>query len=97
MRMLMKVSIPIEAGNKAVKDGTISKIIGDTMERLHPEAAYFGPDEGKRTAYFFFDMKDSSQIPSAAEPFFMGLNAEIELTPVMNAEDLKTGLAALKR
>jgi hypothetical protein len=37
-------------------------------------------------------MKDSSQIPPIAEPLFAALGAEIELVPVMNAEDLRKGL-----
>jgi hypothetical protein len=31
-------------------------------------------------------------IPSAAEPFFMNLNASIDLSPVMNLEDMKVGV-----
>ena len=41
MRMMMKVTIPTEHGNKAVKDGTIGKIIGQWSEQHKPEAAYF--------------------------------------------------------
>jgi hypothetical protein len=45
-----------------------------------------------------FDMKDASSIPVVAEPFFMGLNADVQFTPVMNADDLKAGLEkAMKR
>jgi len=31
-------------------------------------------------------------IPTAAEPFFMNLNASIELNPAMNLEDMKVGV-----
>lgn len=41
---------------------------------------------------------DPTMIPSAAEPFFMNLDAAIELTPAMNLEDMKQGVAkAMKR
>ncbi len=43
-----------------------------------------------------FDLKDSSDLPRIAEPFFMGLNATVEFTPVMNADDLKAGLGKMK-
>src|SRR4051794_9385723 len=33
--------------------------------------------------------------PGIAEPLFVGLHAEIELVPVMNADDLKKGLGAV--
>jgi hypothetical protein len=92
MRMLMKVSIPVEVGNKAVADGSLPKTMMQFMERMKPEAAYFGPQDGNRTAYFVFDLQDPTAIPSAAEPFFMNLNASIEITPVMNLADMKTGV-----
>ena len=96
MRMMIRVSIPSEAGNKAVKDGTIGKILGQWTEENRPEAAYFTADQGQRTAFFFVDLKDVSQIPSLAEPFFIGLNAKVEFLPAMNAQDLKAGLEKVK-
>lgn len=96
MRMMLKVSIPVEAGNKAIKDGSLAQAIQRTTERLKPEASYFVTSEGDRTALFFFDMNDASEIPAIAEPLFLGLNASLTLSPVMNADDLQKGLAALK-
>ena len=93
MRMMLKVVIPVEAGNKANKDGSLARAMQGAAERLKPEAAYFLPDDGKRTALFFFNMQDASQIPGIAEPLFMGLNASLTLSPVMNADDLQKGLA----
>ena len=40
----------------------------------------------------FFDMRNSSDIPSIVEPLFMGIDVEVELLPVMNADDLRKGL-----
>jgi hypothetical protein len=98
MRMMLKVSIPVEAGNKGVKDGILPKTVGAFVDQMKPEACYFLPDGGKRTALFFFDLKDPSAIPTAVEPFFMSLNASIELTPAMNLDDMKAGVeAAMKR
>ena len=37
-------------------------------------------------------MHDSSDIPAIVEPLFMGLDAEVELLPVMNTDDLRKGL-----
>lgn len=96
MRMMLKVSIPVEAGNKAIKDGSLPKTMMGFVESMKPEACYFGPDGGKRTAFFVFDMKDTTMIPTVAERFFEDLNAAIDLTPVMNLDDLKAGLGKLK-
>ena len=97
MRMMMRAHIPVESGNKAIQDGTIKKTIEETMNQLQPEAAYFLAENGKRTAYFFFDMQDSSQIPPAGEPLFLNMNAEIDLIPVMTADELGKGLEDLAK
>ncbi len=65
------------------------------MESLKPEAVYFTPAGGKRSALVFFDLADSSDIPTISEPFFQKFNASVEFAPVMNAEDLQAGLAKL--
>jgi hypothetical protein len=95
MRAMMKVTVPVEHGNKAILDGTLPRVIQETVERIKPEAAYFTLEGGKRTAFFFFDLTDPSQLPQIGEPLFMGLGAGIEVTPVMTAQDLQKGLAGL--
>jgi hypothetical protein len=42
----------------------------------------------------FFDLAEPSQIIEVVEPFFLKLNADTELVPVMNGDDLRKGLAA---
>jgi hypothetical protein len=96
MRMLMKAQIPTQDGNRAIKDGTLPEIIRKTLEAVQAEAAYFTTIDGQRTMLVVFDMKASSDMPRIAEPLFMGLNAAVELTPCMNAEDLKGGLSTIK-
>lgn len=92
MRMVLKVSIPVEAGNAAIKSGLLQKTMEATMEKLKPEAAYFFAQNGQRTAFIFFDMDDSSRLPVIAEPLFMAFNASVELCPAMNADDLRKGI-----
>ena len=62
------------------------------MNELKPETAYFYPEGGKRAALFVFDLKDPSYIVTVAERFFNELDAEVFLTPVMNAQELRTGM-----
>ena len=91
MRMLLKISMPVEKGNEAAKSGALQRTIQSTMEALKPEAAYFYPEDGKRTALMVFEMSGSWQLPAMVEPLFQNLGAAIQVTPVMNGEDLQRG------
>ncbi len=88
MRMLLKASIPVEAGNATIKSGSLGSKIESILAEQKPEAAYFTLDNGMRTGFIFLDIQDSSQLPAILEPWFLAFNASIELTPVMNGEDL---------
>jgi hypothetical protein len=88
--MLLRVSIPVETGNAAIKAGTLSSTISKIVADLKPEAAYFmADDNGQRSGSIVFDMKDTSQIPSIAEPWFLAFNAKISMRPVMSPQDLE--------
>lgn len=95
MGMMLDVTIPVEAGNAAIKSGGLPKTISAVRDQLHPEAAYFYPAKGKRHCIMVFDLKDQSPIPSVAERLFEELKAEINLVPVMDFDDLQKGLAQL--
>jgi hypothetical protein len=91
MRMLLRVSIPVDTGNAAAKAGTLGSSVEKMVAELKPEAAYFyADDDGRRSGSIVFDMKDSSQIPSIVEPWFLTFNATVSLRPVMNPQDLAT-------
>ena len=92
MRMMLRFLVPVEKGNAAYKDGSLAATVQALMQDLQPEAAYFLPQNGKRSGIIVFDMADPAQIPPIAERLFTNLHAEIELTPVMNIDDLKKGL-----
>jgi hypothetical protein len=96
--MMLQMSIPVEAGNAAVLNGTLGATLQKLIADLKPEASYFVANEnGERSGFLVFDMKESSQIPAIAEPLFLGLHARIKLMPVMNGEDLAKGLGALHK
>jgi hypothetical protein len=89
MRFLLKVSIPVEAGNEAARKGRLGETIAAILAEQKPEAVYFLDQNGQRTAFIFFEMQDASQIPAVAEPWFLAFNASLELHPVMIPDDLK--------
>jgi hypothetical protein len=87
--MLLRVSIPVEAGNAAAKAGTLGSIVEKILADLKPEAAYFfADDDGQRSASIVFDMKDPSEIPGIAEPWFLAFHARVSLRPIMTPQDL---------
>ena len=92
---MAKISMTVEAGNQAIKDGSIGPIMQRAAERWKPEAMYFTTFDGRRTAFMVFDLPDASDLPPFAEPFFRALNADVQLAPVMNADDLQKGLSQL--
>lgn len=98
MRTLLRVTMDdVEAANKAIQDGSLPMIIKTTMEKLKPEASYFHTNNGNRSCFMVFDLKDPSEIPVISEPFFTKLKARVEYCPVMNAEELQKGLEAWRR
>ena len=92
MRMMMRVCLPVQASNKAIKDGSLATTMGQFVEKYKPEAAHFTTFNGRRTAFFTFNLDKVSDMPSIAEPFFVGLDAEVDLSPAMNLQELKEGL-----
>ena len=93
MRFLFKISIPVEAGNAAAKDGF--KAMQSILEQQKPEAAYFVAENGKRTAILIINMESASEIPALAEPWLLALNAAIEVSPVMIPADLQKAAPAI--
>src|SRR5262249_8424230 len=98
MRMMLQFSIPVDAGNAAARKGAFGAPFQKIFKELMPEAAYFmATANGERGGFIVFDLKDASQIPAAAEPFFLTYNAKVNLFPVMNAQDLAAGMPGIER
>jgi hypothetical protein len=93
--MMMKVKMDTEKGNEAIKNGRLPELVQGLLEKVHPESAYFGLEDGKRCGYVIFDMTDQAMMPVIGESLFMELGAQIALTPVMTGEDLAKGLSMM--
>jgi hypothetical protein len=92
----MEFSLPLEKFNAAVLDGSAGEKMGRILAELKPEAAYFTAVDGKRGGYLIVDLKNASEIPKYAEPWFLYFDATVEFHPAMTPEDLqKSGLDKL--
>jgi len=90
-----KFALPVESSNDAIRNDKLQKVFQQLADDLKPEAGYFFPSAGERGGFFVVDTRESSQVAEIAERFFFGLNAKIQMTPVMNADDLQKALAIM--
>lgn len=97
MRVLMKVSLPVETANAFARKGKLGETIGSILQEIKPECAYFGDADGKRTGFLVVNIEGMHKIPAIAEPWFLAFNASVQLTPVMTAEDLAKAGADMDR
>ena len=97
MRCMLKVSIPTEIGNERVIDGSFGRTIESILNDIKPEAAYFAEEQGARTGFIFCNVKDESEIPAIAEPWFLAFGARVEFHPAMTLVDLKKASPGFER
>ena len=83
--------MPNEPFNSMVRDGSGGTKIKRILEDLKPEAVYFSAYGGQRGAIMIVDLKDASEIPRYAEPFFLTFGAKVEFHIAMTPDDLERG------
>jgi hypothetical protein len=96
MRVLVRAMIPTTAGNKVLKDPNFMKNLEDYIHKFNCEAAYFFPLNGNRTMAFVLDLPSQDMLPAVAEPLFQNFEANVEVHPAMNLDDLKKGISNMQ-
>jgi hypothetical protein len=97
MRFMFEFRVPTQSGNDAVRSGKIGKVLTKLGEEFKPEAMYFYPAEGMRAGCIFIQSDDPAVCVAVGERLWFGLQAQVKVTPVMNAEELGKGLADLPK
>jgi len=97
MRILIQFSIPVTAGNEAIRSGKIQKFFEKVTEDLKPEAMYFFPADGDRAGFMVINTDNPSVGAAVGERFWLGIQAKVKLIPCMSGEDLAKGLAEMPR
>ena len=95
MRMLLRIKIPVEHGNRAARDGSMAKAFESIFDKLKPEAAYFSMEDGLRAAYIFYDIDAEYKFLEIHEPLFAAMGAAIYEQPALNWDDMKRGFKDL--
>ena len=88
MRFMLNITLPLEPFNSLVRNGTSGETIQKILEAIKPEAVYFTEQDGHRGAIIIVNVKNASEIPSIAEPFFLKFNADCKIRIVMSPEEL---------
>lgn len=96
MRFLITFSFPSETGNKKIAQPEFGAQFGALFKEIGAEAAYLCPVGGQRGGYVVVNFTDASMIGSIAEKFWLWLNADIEITPVMVPDDLVKAMPEIK-
>lgn len=97
MRFMVEFSIPTQHGNDVVRSGRIEKVFRKLGEEFKPEAMYFYPAEGVRGGCLFVQSDDPALCVAIGERLWFGLQAQVKVNPVMNAEELGKGLSGLNK
>ena len=79
-----------------VKDPNFLKSIEDYTKKFNCEAAYFTEVNGNRTMVLVLDLPSTDMIPAIAEPLFQGYDANVEIHPAMNLDDLKKAISSMQ-
>lgn len=92
----MLVQMPLEPFNSAVRDGSAGPKIKRILEAIQPETIFFTERNGRRGCVLTVQLKDPSDLPRLAEPWFLTLDAEVERRIAMTPEELgRAGLEGL--
>ena len=89
VRMLFKAVIPTAAGKPDLKDGSLTNKPNYILKETKPEAIYFF---GRSLAHMFdvvLGMEDSSHLTVTIEPWFLLMDVQVTVVPVLYGEDFQ--------
>ncbi|KIF03686.1 hypothetical protein PL81_22790 [Streptomyces sp. RSD-27] len=96
MRVMLRARLDTAAANEGIKTGALVQAMRKFMDRVRPEAAYFGLHEGVRACWIVFDVQDSAQVPLLTWDLFSRFHAEVEIGPVTTGEELAEILSEVR-
>jgi hypothetical protein len=91
VRVLFKITFPVERFNELARKGAAGQKLGAILEATKPEAVYFTGAQSGRGAVAVYDLADGSQVPAVAEPWFLTFDAHIEYSVAISGEEMAKG------
>ena len=96
MRMLLKAELDLTKTNELMVSGKMGDVVESILGGLKAEAVYFIAENGQRTVLAIVDVKDQTELPAIAEPFFHAFHADISLTPAFTPDEMPKALGAIE-
>jgi hypothetical protein len=97
MKFLIEIRLPTTIANEKLKSGQLLKELPSFLKEANPEMLYYGISGGKRSQFMVVDIKSPEKIPEIIEPFWLTMEAEIYLTPVMGQDEFQKAGDGIQR
>jgi len=94
LRVLLKMKLSGARSTDAIRGGQMRPLMRQFVEHTSPEGIWFVLEHGQRTMLAIFDLKQPGDMPRVCEPLFQAFDSEIDVTPVLTAEDVAAALPA---
>jgi hypothetical protein len=95
MQFLVRVTIPIDAGNEMIRDPNFAQTIETILGDVKPDNVMFCIESGQRTVYLTMTVNDGSDWVARIEPLWLALSADVEVIPAISQEDFAKAGPAL--
>lgn len=95
MKFVVEAGFPLEPFNTYVRDGVAGQRIGEVLQSIKPEVAYFTDSGVGRGVLMVVDLPDMSYVPHITEPLMLSFDASVHYRIAISPENLQT--AGLER
>jgi hypothetical protein len=90
MKFIVEASFPLEPFNSYVRTGVAGHKIGEVLDSIKPEVAYFTDNGVGRGARLIIDVPDMSHVPHVTEPLMLTFDATVHYRIAISPADLQS-------
>jgi hypothetical protein len=89
MKFIVEASFPLEPFNTYVRKGVAGEKIGEVLDSIKPETAYFTDNGLGRGVLMIVDLADMSKVPHITEPLMLNFGATVHYRIAISPDDLQ--------